>query len=209
MTLDAELIIIPITYLGVIAAAISGVLEARKKEMDIVGATTVAFITALGGGSVRDMLLGHLPVFWVTDSSYAILAFFVAILSFYLIDQIPEKFILVPDALGLGVFSVLGATYALQSNTSLFVASLMGVVTGVFGGILRDVICNQIPNVFDRSAELYATCSFIGTWVFLLLVKAGTGLSAASLIAITATFLLRILAMKYKIKLPNLSFGGY
>lgn len=204
MKLDTDLIINVITYLGVVAAAISGVLEARKKEMDIVGATTVSFITALGGGSVRDLLLGHLPVFWVTDSSFAILTFCLAVFTYYLIKQIPEKLILVPDALGLGVFSVLGAMYAMEAGTSLFVASLMGVVTGVFGGILRDVICNQIPNVFNRSAELYATCSFVGSWLFLLLVKAGTGLSVASLAGIAITFLLRMLAMQFKIKLPNL-----
>ncbi len=191
-----------LTYFAVTASAISGALEARKHDMDVVGATTVAFVTAFGGGTLRDLLLGRTPIFWLTDPWLSIAAFAVAILSFYLINQVSEKLLFIPDALGLGFFSVLGATYALQIPLSLLAASLMGVVTGVFGGILRDVLCNQIPNVFQRNTELYATCSFIGTWLFILLIQCHVNPSLASWAGTFTVLGLRILAVKYRLTLP-------
>lgn len=195
-----------LTYTGVVAAAVSGVIAACRKDMDIVGACAVAFITALGGGTLRDLLLGQKPVFWVVDQSFAIVTFIVAVVTFYSsrFQTFSARSILVPDALGLGMFSVLGASYGLQAHTSLFVASLMGVVTGVFGGVLRDIICNEIPYVFARSAQLYATCSFAGAWVYILLVRGfGIAQTIASLFAILVVFLMRILAVKYNLRLPD------
>jgi uncharacterized membrane protein YeiH len=110
--------------------------------------------------------------------------------------------LVVPDALGLGFFSILGATYAMQMNLSLLIISLMGVVTGMFGGILRDVLCNKIPSVFRRNTELYATCAFIGTWVFIILVKSNVDVSVASWAGTTLIFILRVLAVKFKLTLP-------
>lgn len=200
-----DLLIIPITYLGVIAGAISGVIEARRKDMDIVGACTVAFITALGGGTLRDILLGRLPVFWVHEESFALWAFGAAVITYYLARFLPlsPDIITLPDALGLGVFSILGTRYALQANVSPFVAALMGITTGVFGGILRDVICNEIPNVFARSAQLYATCSFLGAWVYIFLINLQVTQSTASLIGILTVFLLRMAAVRYNLRLPD------
>jgi uncharacterized membrane protein YeiH len=170
--------------------------------MDIVGATTVAFVTAFGGGSLRDMLLGRTPIFWLVDPGLTIVTFAIAIISFYLIDHVSEKLLFIPDALGLGFFSILGATFALQMDLSLLVASLMGVVTGVFGGILRDVLCNKIPSIFRRDTELYATCSFIGTWVFILLISMRVDASIASWVGTFTVFGLRILAIRYRLTLP-------
>jgi len=123
---EAEGFVILLTYLAVIASGISGALEARKHEMDVVGATTVAYVTAFGGGTLRDLLLGRTPIFWLVDPWLSIATFAVAIGSFYLINQIRDKLLFVPDALGLGFFSMLGATFALQMNLSLLIASLMG-----------------------------------------------------------------------------------
>src|SRR5215204_3261850 len=116
---NAEGFVILLTYLAVAASAISGTLEARKYEMDVVGATTVAFVTAFGGGTLRDLLLGRTPIFWLIDPWLSITTFAIAIISFYLINRISDKLLLIPDALGLGFFSVLGATFALQMNLSL------------------------------------------------------------------------------------------
>lgn len=168
---DIEGLVILLTYSTVSASAISGLLEARKYEMDIVGATTVAFVTAFGGVSLRDLLLGRTPIFWLINPGLTIVTFAIAIISFYLIDHMSEKLLSIPDALGLGFFSILGATFALQMELFLLVASLMGEVTGIFGGILRDVLCNKIPSIFRRDTELYATCSFIGAWAFILLIS--------------------------------------
>ena len=194
--------IILLTYLAVTASAISGILEARRHEMDIVGATIIAFVTAFGGGTLRDLLLGRTPIFWLVDPWLTITTFAVSIISFYLVDRVSDNWLVIPDALGLGFFSVLGATYALQMELSLLVASLMGVVTGVFGGILRDVLCNKIPYIFKRGTELYATCSFIGTWVFIILIVLHVDASIASWAGTFTVFGLRVLAVRFKLTLP-------
>jgi uncharacterized membrane protein YeiH len=199
---NIEGLVILLTYLAVSASAISGTLEARKYDMDVVGAVTVAFVTAFGGGTLRDLLLGRTPIFWLVDPWLSIATFAIAITAFYLIDNISDKLLFVPDALGLGFFSILGATFALQLNLSLLVVSLMGVVTGVFGGILRDVLCNKIPNIFQRNTELYATCSFIGTWVFILLILFHVDQSVASWIGTLIIFGLRIIAVRFRVTRP-------
>jgi uncharacterized membrane protein YeiH len=196
-------ILLILTYIAVTASAISGALEARKHEMDIVGATTVAFVTAFGGGTIRDLLLGRTPIFWVVDPWLSIVTFFIAIISFYWLDKIPDKYLNVPDAIGLGLFSILGATYALQLEVSAIVAVLMGVITGIFGGVLRDLLCNRIPTVFRRNTELYATCSFIGTWVFILLTSMEVNGLVASIIGAVTIFILRLLAIRFKMTLPS------
>jgi len=199
---NIEGLIILLTYLAVSASAISGTLEARKHNMDIVGAVTVAYVTAFGGGTLRDLLLGRTPIFWLTDPWLSIAVFAIAILSFYLIDNVSDKLLFIPDALGLGFFSILGATFALQMDLSLLVVSLMGVVTGVFGGILRDVLCNKIPSIFQRNTELYATCSFIGVWVFIILVILNFDISTASWIGTFVVLGMRVIAVRFRVTLP-------
>ena len=199
---NIEGLVILLTYLAVSASAISGALEARKHEMDVVGATTVAFVTAFGGGTLRDLLLGRTPIFWLVDPWLSIATFGISIISFYLVDRISGKLLDIADALGLGFFSILGATFALQMDFSLLVVSLMGVVTGVFGGILRDVLCNKIPHIFKRGTRLYATCSFIGVWLFILLVSLRVDVSIASWIGTIIIFGARMLALRYRLTLP-------
>lgn len=203
--MDIELVMVPVAYLGVIAGAVSGVFEARRKDMDVVGASTVALITALGGGTLRDLLLGRGPVFWVNEPSYPLLAFIVAILTFYSarLLTLTARSILVPDALALGVFTVYGTAIAVEQGVAIFIAVLMGVVTGVFGGVLRDIICNEIPNIFVKNTHLYATCSFVGAWVYIIMLSTGFYLWAASLGAIATTFLIRIAAVRWKLRLPE------
>lgn len=198
-----ENILFILTYIAVTASAISGALEARKNEMDIVGAMTIAFVTAFGGGTIRDLLLGRTPIFWVVDPLLSIVTFFIALITFYWLNKIPEKLLNVPDAIGLSVFSILGATYAIQLNLSDVVAVLMGVVTGIFGGVLRDLLCNRVPNVFRHSTELYATCSFIGTWVFIFLTWFQINTFIASIIGAFVIFSLRLLSVRFKITLPK------
>lgn len=198
-----ENILFILTYIAVSASAISGALEARKNAMDIVGAMTIAFVTAFGGGTVRDLLLGRTPIFWVVDPVLSIVTFIVTIITFYWLNRIPHQLLNVPDAIGLSVFSILGATYALQLNLSGIVAVLMGVVTGIFGGVLRDLLCNRVPNVFRHSTELYATCSFIGTWVFILLTWFQINPFIASIVGAFFIFSLRLLSVRFKITLPT------
>ena len=199
---DVTGLVILLTYLAVAASAISGALEARKHDMDLVGATTVAFVTAFGGGTMRDLLLGRTPIFWLVDQWLSIATFGIAVFTFYILDRVSDRLLVIPDALGLGFFSILGATYAMQMDLSLLIISLMGVVTGVFGGILRDVLCNKIPSVFQRNTELYATCAFIGIWVFIIMVKMHMDISIASWAGTLVIFALRLFAVRFKLTLP-------
>lgn len=192
-----------LTYVAVIAASVSGALEARKHEMDIVGAITIAFVTAFGGGTVRDLLLGRTPVFWVNDPGLTVATFITAVFSFYRLERVSRRLLVVADAIGLGIFSILGATYALQLGISPIVAILMGVVTGIFGGVLRDVMSNRIPSVFGQSTELYATCSFIGTIIFVILHVLNISAVPASLIGAITIFTMRLLAVRFKMTLPS------
>ncbi len=198
-----ENLLLGLTYIAVMASAVSGALEARKHEMDIVGATTIAFVNAFGGGTIRDLLLGRTPVFWVLDPWLTIVTFLIGALSFYRLDNISNRLLVVADAIGLGLFSILGATYTLQLELSPVVAILMGVVTGIFGGVLRDLLCNRIPNVFRQSTELYATCSFIGTCVFILLISLNINSLPAAMIGAGSIFTLRLAAVRFKMTLPS------
>jgi uncharacterized membrane protein YeiH len=195
-------ILLILTYIAVIASAISGALEARKNELDIVGATTIAFMTAFGGGTIRDLLLGRTPVFWVLDPGLTIAAFIVGMLSYYRLDHISNRLFTIVDAIGLGLFSILGATYTLQLELSPIIAVLMGVVTGVFGGVLRDLFCNRIPKIFRHNTELYATCSFIGTGVFVLLIWLNISNFLAAIIGAGIIFAMRLAAVRFNMTLP-------
>src|SRR5438874_3647938 len=139
--------------------------------MDLVGVFTVAFITAFGGGTLRDILLDKRPLFWVIHQEYAILIFVLALVATPLIQTlrqiVSERLIVIADAVGLGLFSVAGVSSALDAHMPLFIASMMGVITGIFGGVLRDIVCNEVPMVF-RDGKPYALCAFVGNWIYLL-----------------------------------------
>jgi uncharacterized membrane protein YeiH len=165
-----------IEILAILVGAFSGFIEARSKRMDVVGVFTVAFITAFGGGTLRDILLDKRPLFWVTHQEYAILIFVLSLIASPLIRTlrtiVSERMVVIADALGLGLFSVAGVAQALDSGMPPFIASMMGVITGIFGGVLRDIVCNEIPMVL-RDGKPYAICAFFGCWVYLLMQKTG------------------------------------
>lgn len=162
--------------LAILVGAFSGFIEARSKKMDVVGIFTVAFITAFGGGTLRDILLDKRPLFWVTHQEYAILIFVLSLVAVPAIRTVrrimSERLIVTADALGLGLFSIVGVSQALEAGMPLFIASMMGVITGIFGGVLRDIVCNEIPMVL-RDGRPYAICSFAGCWMYLLMQKSG------------------------------------
>src|SRR5476649_2242382 len=146
---------------AVAVSAVTGVLEAGRKPIDLFGVVLVALTSALGGGTIRDVLLGR-PVFWVADQTYLIAAAAAGVATFVLVRlvRLPKNLFLVPDALGLALFTIIGAQAGLVYGAPWFVASFLGVVTGVFGGVLRDILCNEVPLVF--TGELYATASWAG-----------------------------------------------
>ncbi len=195
-----------IEVLGIVAFALTGFFAARKKGMDLIGVYSLGMVTALGGGSLRDVILNRHPLFWIEHYEYAILLLALSIATSLVAQEIFDKknmvhAVLVLDALGLGSFTASGASVADHLGCAPFVSSLLGVTTGVFGGVMRDIVCNEIPYVFQRT-ELYATCSFIGTWVYLLTVRpSGSDITAVTA-CIGVTFVLRMVALRFKIKLP-------
>lgn len=195
-----------IEIIGIFAFALSGILEARKKGMDLVGVYVVGMITAFGGGTLRDLVLDRHPLFWVEHFWYPVILLFLSFLAGFIVRQLTEharvmNAVLLLDALGLGLFAASGASVAHEAGANPFIASLIGVMTGVFGGVMRDVICNEIPYVFRRT-ELYATCAFAGAWAYLLIIGGIGDELAAVMSCISLTFLLRVLAIRYKIRLP-------
>ncbi|MBU0752139.1 MAG: trimeric intracellular cation channel family protein [Gammaproteobacteria bacterium] len=190
---------------AVAVAAITGVLEAGRKGMDLVGVAVVALATALGGGTLRDLLLDR-PVFWIANQAYLLTALAAALATFFLVRavKLPPRIFLVPDALGLALFTVAGTQIALDWNTSWLVASLMGVITGAFGGVLRDVFCNEIPLVF-LPGELYVSAAWAGALALVGLQALGLEQVAAGWIAMAVIVALRLAGMRYKMRLPTFS----
>ncbi|MDP9153688.1 MAG: trimeric intracellular cation channel family protein [Pseudomonadota bacterium] len=192
--------------LAIFAYAISGLIEARKRRLDAVGAFLVALATAFGGGTVRDVLLSRRPFYWVEHQDYVIIIFALALtapmflrLTTRLFDQ---RALLVADAIGLGLFSISGTSIALDAQMPAFTAALMGVVTGVFGGIIRDVLCNEVPLIL-RDSRPYAVCAFAGCWLYLGLDAMGV-LGVYNVLFSTAFILVaRLVTLKLDVRLPH------
>lgn len=193
--------------LAVIAAASFGVLLARSKQLDIVGACSVTFIVAFGGGTLRDVLLDREPLFWIANEHYAWITFGIAIVG-SLLPRLPrrlESWLNLPDALGMALFSIAGAGVAIRTETfavSPFIASLFGVMTGTFGGVLGDIACNDVPRLFRPTTPLYASCAFVGCWVYLLLRQSVVGVDVALWSGVVTIVLLRLAALRWNIRLP-------
>lgn len=167
---------------AVAAMASAAVMEAGNKEFDLFGIIVIALAAALGGGSLRDMLLDR-PVFWIADQVYLLVALCSATAVFFMARwwKMPMRLFLILDAIGLALFSISGAQAALMLEASFLVASFMGVMTGVMGGVLRDVLCNEEPLVFK--GPLYATPSWLGAWLYIALLSLNVSIWLASILA--------------------------
>lgn len=188
-----------------VAFALSGLMEAARKRLDAVGVCVVAFLAAFGGGTLRDLLLDQRPFFWVrhVDWLWGLLLLCVAAMLFmrHRHFEPTEKAIQWPDALGLGMFTAVGVDRALDTGLPALVAVLMGLVTGVFGGVLRDMVCNEIPSAF-RDHRPYAVCAFAGGWAYVGLLQAQAPGWAALLACLVVTAGLRGLALWRNWQLP-------
>src|SRR4051812_13201242 len=194
-----------------IAFALSGLLEAARKRLDAVGICVVAFLAAFGGGTLRDVLLDRRPFFWVVHSEWlwALLALCVLAMAFLRGRHFPwtEKAMQWPDALGLGLFSASGTQLALNHDLPGIVAVLMGVVTATFGGVLRDIVCNEIPAAL-RDHRPYAICAFAGGWVLVLAQWAGAPEGIALLAGAVCAGGLRVATLVTGFTLPKWSSGS-
>jgi uncharacterized membrane protein YeiH len=189
--------------LGTIIFAVTGSLAAGRKHLDIFGVVVLSLATALGGGTIRDVTLGALPVFWVKDPLYVIVTVLAALATFVVARfwRLPAGLLQVADAFGLAVFTILGAERALAADVSPLVAVIMGMMTGVAGGMIRDVLSGEAPLILRR--EIYATASLCGAAVFVGLTMVCPGGCAQALAGAAVTLGLRLAAIKWDLSLPQ------
>ncbi|MGY4531883.1 putative membrane protein YeiH [Pseudomonas sp. TE3786] len=189
---------------GVAVFAVTGALMAGRNAMDLFGVLVIALVTALGGGTLRDLILDNHPVSWIGNELYLVvasLAAFGTVLWARFIKPLPQKALLIADAFGLAVFTVIGTEVALRHQVPVSTAVIMGVMTGVAGGVLRDVLCNQIPLIFQK--EVYATACIAGSLVYMGLLHLGAGHWAATGVAMLVVLVTRIAGIYWGLALPR------
>lgn len=196
-----ETLITLLDILGVAVFAVTGALVASRKQMDVVGFALLATVTGIGGGTLRDLMLG-LPVSWVQKPTYVGICFAVAVLVFFTahIPQSRYRLLLQLDAVGLSFFCVVGTEIALTAGAGYFVAVIMGVMTATFGGIIRDILGGEVPIVLRK--EIYATAALAGAVVFAALTGLGGSGIVAALAGFMACFAIRALALSRGWSLP-------
>ena len=193
-----------IDIFGTISFAVSGVFAAMQKKLDLFGILVIAFVTSVGGGTLRDILLGDLPVSWMRDLFYPLLILVTAIATI-LFRKIVRNFqatLLVFDSLGLGFFTVFGLQKGLAFDLHPGICVALGTMTGCFGGVIRDISLGSIPLIFQK--EIYASASILGGIIYFLLLFIPLPETFVELIVIAVIFVVRILAVQFKLSLPSL-----
>ena len=194
-----------IEYFAVAVCAITAVLAAEGKRIDLFGVLVLALVTAVGGGTIRDLCLGVRPVFWIEHPQVVWTALIAATVTFVIVrfTHLPSRLLDVADAFGLALFGIAGTEKALAYGTPGIVAVLLGIVTGVAGGILRDVLRREIPWVFQVEVDLYATAVFVGAVVFVLLRVYLPPSETHRYIGMAVILVMRLAAMRWKLRLPT------
>ncbi len=192
-----------LNLMGVGALAVSGTLAAGRKQFDLIGVATIATITALGGGTVRDVLLGRHPIVWVEDPLFLYVCLAVAGVTVLAVRRrrLPPRLLLVADALGLAVFAITGAHIAEEMGRTGLIAVVMGTLTGAAGGALRDVLTGEVPLVL-RGRDLYASAAIAGIIVYLSLAGLGVERAAAALAGVAVIIALRLASIFAGARIP-------
>ena len=196
-------LIYAVAMAAVAVNAASAVLETEDKRMDLVGATIVGLATSLGGGTLRDILLNR-PVFWLAHIDYLVCGLLMVIRTFALARRVRIRpgLLVIPDTVGLALFTVVGTQIALAHGVHWLPASLLGVVTGAFGGMLRDILVNEVPLVM-RPGTLYVTASWVGALALAGAFHLGWDEAAGAAVGGLLVLILRLLAIRYRIGLPT------
>lgn len=204
--MDAASVFAALNIIGLFVFAVSGALTALRNDLDIFGVAMIAFVTGVGGGTIRDVMLGSFPVWWIKDP-YAILICLAGAAVATAAQPIIAsrlKALIWADAMGLAVFAVLGAQAALAAEAPAIIAVFMGAVTATFGGVVRDVLLNEPPLILKQ--DIYATAALAGAGVYVGLAALGVDTGAAAVAAALATFAIRGAAILFNI--PSPKFGG-
>nr|WP_086477317.1 MULTISPECIES: trimeric intracellular cation channel family protein [Arenibacter] len=190
--------------IGTVAFAISGVMVAMDKKLDLFGVFIIAFVTAVGGGTLRDVLIGNTPVLWMQDHIYIYIITVTVILSILLRSKIKyvRTSIFLFDSIGIGFYTLLGITKGLSVGLSPVMCIALGTMTACFGGVIRDILCNEIPVIFRK--EIYATACISGGISFFLIRELPIDILYAEIFTILIIIGIRLWAVKYHISLPNI-----
>ena len=198
-------LIYALDIIGTFAFAISGALVASKRNFDVFGVFIIAFVTAVGGGMMRDVLINYHPINWIGDLNYIWTILIAVIFTLLFRSKIAplSKTMFLFDTIGIAVFTMLGTEKGLNFGLNPFVAAVMGVVSAVTGGVLRDVLTQKTPLIFKK--EIYALACFIGAFVFLILNKMEVEVNVKYFSTILTVVLIRIIVVKYKVELPKIN----
>lgn len=193
--------------MGICVEAITGALAAGRKKMDFFGVMLIATITALGGGTVRDVLFNTYPLTWVTHPEYLLYTSLLAFISIFIAHSLVRimKLFLILDALGLSTFVIIGTQKALEHGMSSSIAIISGMLTGICGGMLRDILCNDIPLVLRK--ELYAVIALAGSLLYIILAHFQIPHSLNIFIVLIAIFTARLLAIFFHIQIPIFDYS--
>jgi len=190
--------------LGTFAFAVSGALVASDKKFDLFGVVIIAFVTAVGGGMLRDLLIDAHPINWIGDLNYMYTIFLAVIFTFLFKSKIAHlsKTMFLFDTVGLSVFTLLGLEKGLSFNLNPIIALMMGMISAVFGGVLRDVLTNKIPLIFEK--EIYASACLVGGISYLLLTYFNMTENVIFVFSASIIVIIRVIAVKFKLQLPKI-----
>lgn len=190
--------------IGTFVFAISGTIAAGEKRLDLFGAAFIGFVTAIGGGTLRDMMIGISPVSWTSSMAYLYVIILAVIITFFLKEQIFRfrRTIFLFDTIGIGVFTIIGVEKALANGINTPVAIIMGILTAVAGGVIRDTLNNEVPQIFKK--EIYATACFAGAVVYILLKRFGIQTEANQVATILIIIGIRVISVKQQLGLPRM-----
>ena len=194
-----------LTIIAVAVSSASGVLRAGCRKFDLFGVLIIGTTTGLGGGTIRDLVIGK-DVFWFADQWFFIISAISSILVFIVARylRVSSRSFLIPDAMGLAIFSVIGTISALMIGSPWIIASFMGMVTGIMGGVIRDMMCDVTPIAFK--SQLNAGLAWAGSFILIILLDIGIDPIIATIVTGSSIFISRLLAIKYDINLPKFKF---
>lgn len=191
-----------IDILGTAAFAISGALSAMNRKLDLFGIFIIAFVTAIGGGTLRDVLIGNTPVTWMENTFYLYLIGGASLLAIFFRNKLNylRRSLFLFDTIGLGVFTIVGVETGLRVNLEPIVCVALGTMTGCFGGVIRDILCNEIPVIFRK--EIYATASLLGGTIYMFLYSFSLDSNIIYIVTTSIVIIIRLLVVKYQVSLP-------